>query len=114
MEITIIISLFLALIISLVVPKLFRSLKRRKCLIQANRLSNWEDLERHPERFNRIVITNCGYGQEVWAISGNVDEMDLSLRAFKNGVLIVPRPESSALEKFCRSHDISLARTLVK
>lgn len=103
-----------ALGVVLILPKLSRARERRKLLIKANRLSSLEGVEKDAERFNRIFVTNFGYGKEVWAITGTTNEVDLKFQAFKNGVLMVPRPDDSSLKKFCLARGITLTRTLVK
>ena len=92
----------------LIIGKLFSARKRRNLLVQIGRVSAWKDIEKQPDSFSKIVQTNFGYGKEVWVLTKGGDEIDLKLRCFKTGVLIVPRPKVSDLERFCQLRGIPL------
>jgi hypothetical protein len=114
MVILVFLFLLVAVAITFVLKNTCRSRNRRKLLEDAKCLSTWEEVQRQPDRFERIVLTNFGFGSEVWATTGTDDEMDIELRAFKNGVLILPRPDISVLKTFCRSHGLAVTQKLVK
>ena len=114
MEFGIIISILSVLCVGLFVVKLLQGKSRRNRLLHAGRVSTWDDVEKLPKKVNRIVLTNFGYGKEVWALPDNANDVDLELRSFKTGVLVFPRPRLSEVDKFCRAHAINLTRTVVK
>jgi len=88
--------------------------RRRKHLIEAGRTSTWEMAENQARKISRIVQTDFGYGREVWALYETSAEIDRKLRAFKSGVLILPRPKVSDLQEFCRSQHIKLELMMIK
>ena len=114
MEFGIIISMLSVLCLGLFVVKLLQGKSRRNRLMHAGRVSTWDDVEKLPKKVNRIVLTNFGYGKEVWALPDNANDVDLELRSFKTGALVFPRPRLSEVDQFCRAHTISLTRTVVK
>ena len=114
MKFAIFITLLLVAGIVLVLGKVFSARKRQSRLVQRGQVSTWQDIERHPDNFSKIVQTDFGHGKEVWALSTETDEINLKIRAFKTGILIVPRPKRSDLEKFCQSHGIAFNLKMVK
>jgi len=114
MNIIVFVSLLLVIGAFLLLAKQFRARERRDRLRQVGRVSTWQDVEIRRENFVKIVQTNFGYGKEVWAFVLEADQIDLTLRAFKTGVLILPRPKLHDVERFCQSHGIKFSQTLVK
>lgn len=114
MNFAILIALLLVAGSALVLGKVFSARKRQNRLAQRGQISTWHDIEGQPDNFSKIVQTDFGYGREVWALSTGKDEIDLKLRAFKTGILIVPRPKLSDMEKFCQSRGIMLDLMMVK
>jgi len=98
----------------LVLGKLSVARKRQYVLAQKGRVSTWEDIKIQSDKFNKIVQTNFGYGGEVWVFTKESTEVDLKLRAFKAGVLIVPKPKTSDLKQFCQSRGIAFDLIMVK
>jgi hypothetical protein len=98
----------------LICSKLVKARKRRIVLVRDGRVSTLEDIKHQHQNFSRLVQTDFGYGREVWAVASGSNEIDRRLRAFKTGVLIVPRPNHSDLQKFCQSHGIALDLMMIK
>ena len=98
----------------LVLGKLYSARKRRNLLIQRGQVSSWGEIEIKSERVNKIVQTDFGYGKEVWTFTAKANEIDLELRAFKTGNLVLPRPKLSDVENFCRSRGITIDLMIVK
>ena len=100
--------------LSLLVHYRLQSQKRRKLLEQAGRTSTWDLVKQHPENVGKIIQIDFGYGKEFWAIADKADDVDLGLRAFKSGVLILPRPSDRDVKDFCQSKGLELSLKLVK
>jgi hypothetical protein len=83
-------------------------------LRQAGCVSTLAEIESKPQSFVSIVQTDFGYGREVWALKTESRETNLEHRTFKNGVLILPRPHFSELEKFCDFRGIKILQMLIK
>jgi hypothetical protein len=88
--------------------------ERLQQLRQSGRISTWEDIEHSPARLARIVRVNFGYGKEIWALNTERNEIDLELKSFRNGFLIVPHPQSSTVGRFCQSHGIPIIDAQIK
>ena len=99
---------------ALLLNNIFKARRRRIYLEQAGRLLTWNEVERRTQNFSRVVQTDFGYGKEVWAMSDNINEVDLGQRAFKTGFLIFPRPKDSDVHRYCKTYDIKLTQTLIK
>src|SRR5579871_6204180 len=98
----------------ILIGKMRNGKRRRIRLGEANYILTWEIATNQKESLNGIIITNFGFGEEVWALKSSVDDIDLGLRAFKNGVLIVPPPDIRVLDEFCRLRGIKITRKLIK
>ena len=110
----IVFSLFVVAGGILVVVKVGNANKRRKHLVEAGRTSTWEMAESRGQTISRIVQTDFGHGREVWVLYEASAEIDRKFRAFKTGVLILPRPEAPDLREFCRSRHIELEFMMIK
>jgi hypothetical protein len=87
---------------------------RFQLLKQSERVLTLTDAEHNSVDFRRVVVTNFGYGKEVWVLKGNENEIDLKLRAFKNGAIVSPTPAHFQLNEFCQRHGCRLVEVQVK
>ena len=114
MNFGIFISLALIAGAALVFRKLLNARRRLALLLKLGRVSTWENIQKRPDNLVKIIRTDFGYGKEIWALPSQSAETDLKLRAFKTGVLIVPRPRSSDLHNFCQTRGISVDLMMIK
>jgi hypothetical protein len=78
------------------------------------RTITWDQCKKHSDNLTKIVEINFGFGKEVWALKSMQVEVDLKLRAFANGVLIIPSPKLSDLTIFCQAHGITFDLMMAK
>jgi hypothetical protein len=88
--------------------------ERLRLLERSGRVSRLPDVEHNSVDFRRVVLTNFGYGNEVWIIKGDESEIDVKLKAFKNGVMVVPCPARFQVDKLCQTHGYRLVEMQVK
>lgn len=94
--------LFVAGCVIAVVSKLWRTHIRLKRLRETGRILAWMEFHQNPNRYQRMIVINFGFGTEVWASPNTDPQIDLELKAFGDGVLIQAPPRKKALEEFCR------------
>ena len=88
--------------------------RRRKGLQQKGRVDSWTNATAKRTSIAKIVETNFGYGKEVWILGSAAEEIDFDSEAFKNGMWILPRPQSKKVSAFCITHSIPLIHKHIK
>ena len=93
----------------------FRAKAARRDLLGAtSRLRSWQEIQSNSSSKTRIISIDFGFGKEAWAFESDQDEIDLKLRAFKVGQLILPTPPLKELVEFCHLHGIDFVEKAVK
>src|SRR5882724_7743959 len=102
---------FVALVLlMLAYSKNCRARKRFLCLRKAGLVCSWDALLDDTGTFATIARTDLGYGTEVWVLRDEGRDIDLTVRAFKNGLLIFPRPNTGDLEAFAQAHGVKIVQ----
>jgi hypothetical protein len=109
--------LILVSVVAFVAVMWSRELRARSCreqhLRQMDQVAQWADVTGEASTVAKIIKTDFGYGCEIWAL-GPSEEIDMTTRSFKQGRLILPKPNASDLESFCRSHQIEITLMQIK
>jgi hypothetical protein len=117
-DIIVVIIIVALLIIGVVIVLALRSAalrnQRFQFLKQSERVLTLTDAEHNSVDFHRVVLTNFGYGKEVWVLKRDENEIDVKLKAFKNGAIVSPTPARFQLNEFCQRHGCHLVEVQVK
>ena len=100
-------------VVAILWTKIRRARRRYRRLVDDGRVRDWLTVTREPVAFEKIVLTDFGFGREIWAIPLAGEKVDHELHAFKGGVLIESPPRVAELISFCRSHGLEFTQKIV-